>query len=53
MEAKGALLSLAFVAAVLERVTLHQKVHLNYSFPYDHVLIKQRSMFKQCLLLTD
>ena len=35
--------SLAFVAAVLERVTLHRKVHLNYSFPYDHVVIKQCS----------
>ena len=32
--------SLAFVAVVLERVPLHVKVHLNYSFPYDHVAIK-------------
>ena len=55
VEAKGALLksSLAFVAAVIERVTLHLKVHLNYSFPYDHVVIKQCSMFKQCFLFTN
>lgn len=55
MEATRTLLksSLAFVAAVLERVTRHLKVHLNYSSPYDHVVIKQCSMFKQCFLLTE
>ena len=55
VEATGTLLksSLAFVAAVLERVTVHLKVHLNYSFLYDHIAIKQCSMFKQCFLFTD